>query len=56
MYVDTCQLDRLMALFVDDLMFDETRIGGAVAHGKADLGRAARRSERHMVPHHVLKS
>lgn len=42
LYVDTSQLDKLMALFVDDLMFDETRIGGAVAHGKAELSQTYR--------------
>lgn len=51
--VDTSQLDRLMALFIEDLMFDETRIGGAVAHGEAELSQTYRSAfEQFHMAHH----
>lgn len=38
-YIDSYRIDEVMTLFADDLVFDETRIGGAVARSKAELRR-----------------
>ncbi|MFA5630068.1 MAG: nuclear transport factor 2 family protein [Porticoccaceae bacterium] len=36
-YVDTQQLDKLMVLFTEDVLFDESEIGLAPTRGLADL-------------------
>lgn len=38
--IDSYRIDEVMTLFVDDLVFDETRIGGAVARSKPELRKA----------------